>query len=201
MMTNFAWWSNYTRQISTQFYLEWWRAVYSRSAAVADFIRLFSSYWQGRLKVQRTETEVVLSQQYSTTGYSCWAEITQAIVCVCTHRTIFTSYQQDELERAFKDAHYPDVNQRELLSLKTSLPEDRIQVVFSIAHNTERFMRSLLCVICLPTEDKWTNLDQFLPRDAMRKRGTIAVGWACPSVRHTHYVRTAEDVIPLLSSR
>jgi len=94
-------------------------------------------------------------------------------VCVCTHRTIFTSYQQDELERAFKDAHYPDVNQRELLSLKTSLPEDRIQVVFSIAHNTERFMRSLLCVICLPTEDNWTNLDQFLPRDAMRKRGTI----------------------------
>ena len=105
-------------------------------------------------------------------------------MCVCTHRTIFTSYQQDELERAFKDAHYPDVNQRELLSLKTSLPEDRIQVVFSIAHNTERFMRSLLCVICLPTEDKWTNLDQFLPRDAMRKRGTIAVGWV--SVRPSH---------------
>ena len=49
---------------------------------------------------------------------------------VDSHRTIFTSYQQDELERAFKDAHYPDVNQREVLSLKTSLPEDRIQVMF-----------------------------------------------------------------------
>lgn len=43
-------------------------------------------------------------------------------------RTIFTSYQQDELEKVFKEAHYPDVNQREMLSLKTSLPEDRIQV-------------------------------------------------------------------------
>jgi len=50
--------------------------------------------------------------------------------CVA-YRTIFTSYQQDELERAFKDTHYPDVNQRELLSLKTSLAEDRIQVMFS----------------------------------------------------------------------
>jgi len=42
-------------------------------------------------------------------------------------RTIFTSYQLEELEKAFKDAHYPDVYQREVLSLKTDLPEDRIQ--------------------------------------------------------------------------
>ncbi|KAG7301933.1 hypothetical protein JYU34_013352 [Plutella xylostella] len=45
-------------------------------------------------------------------------------------RTIFTSYQLDELEKAFKDAHYPDVYAREMLSLKTDLPEDRIQVWF-----------------------------------------------------------------------
>jgi Homeodomain len=34
----------------------------------------------------------------------------------------------EELEKAFKDAHYPDVYAREMLSLKTDLPEDRIQV-------------------------------------------------------------------------
>jgi len=34
----------------------------------------------------------------------------------------------DELEKAFKEAHYPDVYQREVLSLKADLPEDRIQV-------------------------------------------------------------------------
>ena len=45
-----------------------------------------------------------------------------------TCRTIFTSYQLEELEKAFKDAHYPDVYAREVLSLKTDLPEDRIQV-------------------------------------------------------------------------
>ncbi|CAF1182736.1 unnamed protein product [Adineta steineri] len=50
--------------------------------------------------------------------------------CKRRHRTIFTSHQVDELEKAFKDAHYPDVFARELLSAKTDLPEDRIQVWF-----------------------------------------------------------------------
>lgn len=46
----------------------------------------------------------------------------------CVYRTIFTSFQVEELEKAFKEAHYPDVYAREMLSLKTDLPEDRIQV-------------------------------------------------------------------------
>jgi hypothetical protein len=46
------------------------------------------------------------------------------------HRTIFTQYQVEELEKAFKDAHYPDMYTRECLSNKTELPEDRIQVSF-----------------------------------------------------------------------
>ena len=47
-------------------------------------------------------------------------------------RTIFTSYQLEELEKSFKEAHYPDVYAREMLSLKTDLPEDRIQVTNTI---------------------------------------------------------------------
>lgn len=48
----------------------------------------------------------------------------------CLKRTIFSSQQIDELEKAFKDAHYPDVYAREILASKTDLSEDRIQVWF-----------------------------------------------------------------------
>ncbi|XP_025959951.1 visual system homeobox 1 isoform X2 [Dromaius novaehollandiae] len=43
------------------------------------------------------------------------------------HRTVFTAHQLEELEKAFNEAHYPDVYAREMLAVKTELPEDRIQ--------------------------------------------------------------------------
>lgn len=46
-------------------------------------------------------------------------------------RTIFTGYQIEELEKTFKESHYPDLYAREVLALKIDLPEDRIQVMTS----------------------------------------------------------------------
>ena len=54
------------------------------------------------------------------------------------HRTVFTRYQLEQLELAYRVSQYPDVETRDSLARKVDLDEGRVQV--SLRENSSLFL-------------------------------------------------------------
>ncbi len=102
---------------------------------------IFTSY-QLEVRHRTIFTSYQLEVRHRTIFTSCRLEVRHRVTCL-------TNVDAQELEKAFKDAHYPDVYAREMLSLKTDLPEDRIQVGY-LPLRTLSLVHSLLCIIRPP---------------------------------------------------
>ena len=114
------------------------------------------------------------------------------------HRTVFTRYQLEQLELAYRVSQYPDVESRNSLAKKVELDEGRVQVWFQNRRAKQRREEQQCVAVATPQGKPLPKP----PTDPNHRLHTVEyLPWSCQSTMYHHrptaqYTSSLDNIVP-----